>query len=212
MLKKSLAIAGLFYFLPLHAAETQQLSASGQAYFRRFVEQFTPLVIRNEKRDPRLNFRWDATNRDCAGLVRYVFYEALAQHRESFFTHYPEMALLGNYAGGAEFSHIGQNWKKKNYTAPELLQHARYLGRDTTAHKLKTGDILYYASAEWRIRHVMLVLRSGRAVFLVYHTGDHRNELRIRTLEDMLSLEQVQWHPTADNPVFRGVYRPNFLE
>lgn len=212
LLTRSPAIAGLFFSLVISAAEAPQLSASGQAYFRRFVEQFTPLVVRNEKRDRRLNFRWDTTNRDCAGLVRYVFHEALSQHRESFFTHYPQMARLGNYAGGAEFSLAGRYWSEGNQTAPDILRHARYVGRETAEPKLKTGDILYYESAEWRIRHVMLVVRSGKSVFLVYHTGDKRDELRLRTVDDMRRQDEVQWHPAPDNPVFRGVYRPNFLQ
>lgn len=169
-------------------------------------------MVRNEKHNRRLNFRWDSANRDCAGLVRYVFHEALSQHRESFFEHYPEMSRLGNYAGGAELSNALRYWNAGNQTAPDLLRHARYVGRMTELQKLKTGDILYYESAEWRIRHVMLVVRSGKGIFLVYHTGDARDELRLRTLEDMRSQDQAQWHPDPDNPVFRGVYRPAFLQ
>lgn len=212
MLARSPALAGLFFSLVVSAAEAPQLSASGQLYFRRFVEQFTPLVVRNEKRDRRLNFRWDSANRDCAGLVRYVFHEALVSHRESFFTHYPEMARLGNYAGERELSLAGRYWSAGNQTAPDLLRHSRYRGRSTDLQKLKTGDILYYESAEWRIRHVMLVVRSGNGVFLVYHTGDQRDELRLRTVEDMRTQNEAQWHPDPDNPVFRGIYRPAFLE
>jgi uncharacterized protein YfaT (DUF1175 family) len=212
LLARSPALAGLFFSLVVSAAEAPQLSASGQLYFRRFVEQFTPLVVRNEKHNRRLNFRWDSANRDCAGLVRYVFHEALSQHRESFFAHYPELSRLGNYAGEVEFSNARRYWNAGNQTAPDLLRHARYLGRNTGLQKLKTGDILYYESAEWRIRHVMLVVRSGKGIFLVYHTGDQRDELRLRTVEDMRIHDVPQWHPDADNPVFRGVYRPVFLQ
>ncbi len=58
----------------------------------------------------------------------------------------------------------------------------------------------------------MLVVRSGKGIFLVYHTGDQRDELRLRTIEDLYRHEQIQWHPSPDNPVFRGVYRPDFLQ
>lgn len=212
LLLKSPALAGLFFSFAVTAADAPRLSASGQAYFRRFVEHFTPLVVRNEKRDRRQNFRWDAANRDCAGLVRYVFHEALSRHSESFFTHYPDMARVSNYSGARELAATARYWAEGNQTAPDLLRHARYLGRETESQNLKTGDILYYESPTWHIRHVMLVVRSGNTVFLVYHTGDQRDELRLRTVDDMRRQNEPQWHPDRENPVFRGIYRAHFLD
>jgi len=212
LLVRSPALAGLFFSFAVAAADAPRLSASGQAYFRRFVEHFTPLVIRQERRGGRQNYRWDASNRDCAGLVRYVFHEALSRHSESFFAHYPDMARLGNYPGTGELATAARHWAQGNQTAPDLLRHARYLGRETELQNLKTGDILYYESPAWHIRHVMLVVRSGSTAFLVYHTGDQRDELRIRTIDDMRRQNEPQWHPDRENPVFQGIYRPNFLD
>lgn len=58
----------------------------------------------------------------------------------------------------------------------------------------------------------MLVIRSQREIFLVYHTGDVRNELRIRTLDDIAALPEIEWHPDGTNPVFQGFFRPIFLD
>lgn len=212
LLVKGPAYAGLFFALSGVLWAEPRLSAAGQAHFRRFIEAFTPLVVRYERRDRRLNYRWHATGRDCAGLIRYVFYEALVRHDEAFFSRYPELARIGNYPNPGEFSAVQSVWSSHNSTAPELLHKARYLNRTATAASLKSGDIFYYESAEWRIRHAMLVLRAGSRVFLVYHTGDARNELRLRTLEDLRQWHEPQWHPEPGNPVFRGVYRPFFLD
>jgi uncharacterized protein YfaT (DUF1175 family) len=213
---RSPAVAGFLFLLFLSHADsspdTPQLSASGQLYVRRFIEQFAPLIVQNERHSRRLNFRWDLTNRDCAGLVRYVFHEALSPHRESFFAHYPELYRLGNYPNQGELSRARRYWNTGNQTTPDLLQHTRYIGRQTGLQNLKTGDIVYYESSELRVRHLMLVVRSGRGIFLFYHTGDQRDELRLRTVEDLRRMEVPHWHPDADNPAFRGVYRPAFLQ
>ncbi len=179
------------------------------------MEIFTPLVIRREKSEregKQGNYRWHKTNRDCAGLVRYVFAEAMSPHDGHFLGYYPELNALPDSPDTGELRRARVQWQQGNNTARELIQHSIILGRTVQTGALKTGDLLYFESAELKIRHVMLVIRSPRGVFLVYHTGDERDELRIRTLADILSLPETQWHPEPGNPVFRGYFRPAFLD
>lgn len=169
-------------------------------------------MVRNEKIDRSLNYRWSAANRDCAGLVRYIFHEALSPHGDGFFARYREMRRLGNYSSKGELSRVAGYWSANNHVAPDVLRHCRYLGRDGRSQKLQTGDLLYYESAERRLRHVMLIVSPGSRAFLVYHTGDQRDELRLRTFDDMRALAEAHWHPDPQNPAFRGIYRPHFLD
>lgn len=208
---------GLFFVflltaLTADAPKAVKLSAPAQIYFRHFVEVFTPLVIANEKKGRSTkNFRWSAKNRDCAGLVRYVFREALSKPTPAFLNQYAELNRVAPPQDWKELSHALVTWQIKNNTAAELVQHARFIGKTVSRETVETGDLLYFESARLKIRHVMLVVRTQREVFLVYHTGDKRDELRIRTVADILKNNDAPWHPLRENPVFKGVLRPEFL-
>jgi uncharacterized protein len=211
---KGPAFAGLFFVLNLfsgvgYPAPGPKLSTSGQQYFRAFLEAFTPLVLKREKKGG--NPRWGSKNRDCAGLVRYLFWEALQTHREDFLDMYSAVRALRRPVA-AEFSAIEADWSRDNFTASQLIDRSTFVSRSPHRLRLKTGDLLYFQSPELKIRHVMLVVRAGSETYLVYHTGDARNELRIRTFSDIASLPESEWHPEASNPVFQGIYRPLFLD
>jgi uncharacterized protein YfaT (DUF1175 family) len=212
--RKGPAFAGLFFALNLAgsppSAGNLKLNADAQLKFRSFVEAFIPLVLRLESKGA--NYRWHASNRDCAGLVRYVFWEALQQHDDRFFDRYPAMRSVNALARSQLLAQIASAWQTGNQTADQLIQHSRRVARDARPARLKTGDLLYFYSAELKIRHVMLIVRTGAGVLAVYHTGDARAELRIRTLPDLEALPESQWHPDAQNPVFQGVFRPQFLD
>ncbi len=211
---KGPAFAGLFFALILmpgvgFPAQGAKLSASGQQYFRAFLEAFTPLVLKREKKGG--NPRWGGKNRDCAGLVRYLFWEALQAHREDFLDIYPAVRSLRRPMA-AEFSAIESDWSRDNFTASQLIARSVFVSRSPSRLRLKTGDLMYFQSPELKIRHVMLVVHAGSEIYLVYHTGDARNELRIRTLADIAALPESEWHPESSNPVFQGIYRPLFLD
>ncbi len=208
---KGPAFAGLFFALSFALPAAPRLSRSQQEYFRRFIEVFTPAVLKRHGVHGG-NYRWDAKNRDCAGLVRYVFWEAMQRHDERFRAHYRELHALAIAEPPGNFAAVQGAWIESNLTAPQLITRSRPLGRALPHKALKTGDLLYFRSDELKIRHVMLVLRAGATPYLIYHTGDQRDELRIRTLSDMLSLDENHWHPDTQNPVFQGYFRPEFLD
>lgn len=157
-------------------------------------------------------YRWDKSQHDCAGFVRYVFAEALAEHPESFRERYPAVRALARPAEPGELRTVRIFWLQNNTTLPGLLTKFRFMSRDLAWEELKTGDILYFESAELKIRHIMLVVRPGKELFLVYHTGDERDKVLVRTPEDLIRHEQPHWHPNKSNPAFRGYYRPEFLD
>lgn len=219
--RKGPAFAGLFFALsilcPLHTAGLPRLVGSDQQYFRHFIEVFTPTLLSRDRQAAGAqthsvnHYRWDKKNRDCAGLVRYLFWEAMQSHNDTFLQQYPAMRSFP-VNPPASLLKLRPAWSHDNLNAAQLIARSRPVGRSLPSNALKTGDLLFFQSAELKIRHVMLVVRSGSAVFLVYHTGDDRDELRIRTFADISGLTDANWHPEPQNPVFRGVYRPAFLD
>jgi len=209
----AIVIAGLFFVLGLFqgwlgALQVERLSPQAQEYVRNFIERIAPTVLTLEKKSATANYRWGDKNRDCAGLVRYLIWEAMQQHDANFWRSYPGTRTLANNEFLSEFAHLQRAWTKNNFTAEELVRASRFIGRNIGALRLKTGDILFYRSPELKIRHVMLVVKNNAKIYFVYHTGDGRRELRIRTLTDLRALENSAWLPDAENPTFRGVYRP----
>lgn len=220
--KRGPAFAGLFFALITTGALNSQpakLSPAGQRYFRTFLENFTPIVLKREKqrkganyRASAGNYRWGDKNRDCAGLVRYLFWEAMQPHDKVFSAEYSGLSGLAPYSNPPELLMISKDWAAMNFTAQQLKARATFRSRVIQQDQLKTGDLLFFESAELQIRHAMLVIRSGSAIYLVYHTGDERDELRVRTLADLKALPGTEWHPESANPVFQGFFRPQFLE
>lgn len=202
-------VLGIFQSLPSNPHE--RLSPQAQAYVRRFIERIAPTVLTLEKKSALANYRWGDKNRDCAGLVRYLIWEAMQQHDANFWRIYPGTRTLTNNEFSSEFAQLQRAWTKNNFTAEELVRASRIIGRNIGSLRLQTGDILYYRSTELKLRHVMLVVKNKAHLYFIYHTGDARRELRIRTLADLRALENSAWLPDAENPIFRGVYRPSLF-
>lgn len=145
------------------------------------------------------NRRWDELNRDCAGLVRFAYIEALKRHDDAFFASYatlvspanadvkkyayPDVPLLGTSvfrtaSGAFAPADPGVNFSAAG-TAEALLQYnVVFLGR--TGHNVLPGDLLFFFNPDnpRMPSHTMIYLGEwGRESddenedWLVYHTG-----------------------------------------
>jgi uncharacterized protein len=145
------------------------------------------------------NRRWDELNRDCAGLVRFAYIEALKRHDDAFFASYstlvspanpdvkkyayPDVPLLGTAVfrtapGGFTPADIGVNFSAAG-TAEALLQYnVVFLGR--AGQDVLPGDLLFFFNPDnpRMPSHTMIYLGEwGREQddesedWLVYHTG-----------------------------------------
>ncbi len=151
------------------------------------------------------NRRWDELNRDCAGLVRFAYIEALKRHDDAFFASYatlvspanpdvkkyayPDVPLLGTSVfrtapGGFTQADIGVNFSAAG-TAEALLQYnVVFLGR--TERALLPGDLLFFFNPDnpRMPSHTMIYLGEwGRETdddanedWLVYHTGPRTHD------------------------------------
>ncbi|HEX9010180.1 MAG TPA: DUF1175 family protein [Holophagaceae bacterium] len=170
---------------------------------------------------------WEPGQRDCAGLMRFAFREALAPHTAAW---RDRVAFTGGSAGGDPSPAFGGGWRQ-GFPTPEGLQPfakgaflRRFacvpLGRDLAL--ARPGDLIFFARGGARPEpdHVMAFVRSDAdgAPVLLYDTGPEGTgtsrqpgEVRRVRLEDLLHHPDPEFRPLAENPAFLGLYRWQLL-
>jgi uncharacterized protein YfaT (DUF1175 family) len=178
----------LLLALPLSAN-----SADSESYSR-----FETTVLRDGlEQAEKISGYWDPSQRDCSGLVRFLYRRALGTSLKGWF-----------HSDG----------KRHPYASAEDLVHwnFRFLRNDVNTDFLKTGDLLVFYSEDKSPEnrfHLMMVLkspyRSGSEALLLYHNGAKGKDGAVRkvSLRDLRANLAGEWAPALANPRFRGVYR-----
>lgn len=177
--------------------------------------------------------RWERAQRDCAGLIRFAYAEALKRHDGRWYRRsgrlpapggpdvrafsYPLVPWLGERLfrirpAAAKFS---TNDFSTFASAGYLLSYnTRFVSRDPG--EALPGDLLFYRQRDETsprsedAMHAMIFLERGK---LVYHTGDpERGEVRRLALDTLAQHPDWRWHPVPANPNYLGVYRFLILE
>lgn len=204
--------------------------------FRRWFTGLAEMQFYAPSRD------WSEAQRDCAGLVRFAWREALRAHDRAWFRRMgegyeplaPEVRAytlergpLGeklfrtapgpfderDLAGGA-FSEFADARTLKEF-------NTEFVGRDRRA--AEPGDLLFFHQprAENYPFHVMLFLgparldAEGAADWVVYHTGaspGDAGEVRKVRLSVLDRHPDPRWRPRAENRNFLGFYRLKILK
>ncbi len=175
----------------------------------------------------RVSSGWEEQQRDCAGLVRFAYRNALeartveqkrklgvpeALHLPALsdlsrmiFSRYPSIWQTGFEADGAprfapfadSETLIGYNFRKK----------ARSI---QAAH---SADLLVFQKdmAADQPYHLMIFVESRPQPLVVYHNGASGEEAQIRVvrLDDLMASPDPVWVPQDHNPHFLGVYEWN---
>jgi uncharacterized protein len=173
--------------------------------------------------------QWHQGQRDCAGLVRFAYREALhtrsVEQRERIgipnglslpplsevsrriFPEYPHIWQIGTdrdlkarYGPFADSETlIGFNFRKK----------ARDLGL------ARSGDLLVFQKAieDDQPYHLMIFVESRPEDLVVYHNGARGEDGQVRVIRvsDLLGSPDPVWIPRVQNPHFLGVYEWNRL-
>ena len=170
---------------------------------------------------------WEPAQRDCAGLLRFAFREALAthtstwQHRVGFSSGPPSRDPSAGFS---------RAWRG-GFPTPEGLQPFAKgaflrrlacvsLGRDLQS--AQPGDLLFFArgGSHSQPDHAMAFVRPDvdGTPMLLYHTGPEgsgatrqEGELRRVRLEDLLHHPEPDFRPLPENPAFLGLYRWRLL-
>jgi uncharacterized protein YfaT (DUF1175 family) len=190
----------------------------------------------------RISDQWNGEQRDCGGLVRFAWREALRRHDRAWFkkmgpgyedlaadvsTNYLERRPLGEKIFRTDFGAYKTNdlaeTKFSEFADARTLKNfnTRFISRDR--HLAQPGDLLFYHQP-WVQKfpyHVMIFVGESRIVtaetrtWVVYHTGASAvDEGTVKKVE-LAVLDQhpnKRWRPVESNPNFLGFYRLKILE
>lgn len=170
---------------------------------------------------------WEPLQRDCAGLLRFAFREALARHTDAWRDH---VAFTAGPPGQDPAPAFAHDWRRGFPTpeGPQPFAKGAYLrrlacvslGRDLQL--ARPGDLLFFARGGARPQpdHAMAFVRPDvdGAPMLLYHTGPEGSgvsrqpgEVRRVRLDDLLHHPDPDFRPLSENPAFLGLYRWRLL-
>jgi uncharacterized protein YfaT (DUF1175 family) len=166
---------------------------------------------------------WEPAQRDCAGLLRFAFREALAAHTEAW---RERVAFASGPPCRDPSPGFARPWRA-GFPTPEGPQpfarglflrqlSCRALGRDLQA--ARPGDLIFFARGGARAQpdHAMAFVRpdADGTPMLLYHTGPEGSgafqkpgEVRRVRLDDLLHHPEPDFRPLPENPAFLGLYR-----
>lgn len=172
---------------------------------------------------------WEPAQRDCAGLLRFAFREALVAHTSAW---RDRVAFSAGPPGQDPSPAFGSGWREGFPTPEGIRPFAKGaflrrlsclpLGRDLQV--AKPGDLIFFARGGARSQpdHAMAFVRpdvDGEPM-LIYHTGPEGagangqlrerrqlGEIRRVRLEDLLHHPDPEFRPLSENSAFLGLYR-----
>lgn len=190
----------------------------------------------------RISDHWNSEQRDCAGLVRFAWREAMRRHDRAWLQKmgpgYEDLAtdVSSNYL---DRSPLGEKFFRTDfgpYKPSDLAEekfaefadartlknfNSRFIGRDR--QHAQPGDLLFYHQP-WVQKfpyHVMIFVGesdvdSGKERdWVVYHTGASAVDEGMVKKVELSVLDQhpnKRWRPVESNPNFLGFYRLKILE
>ncbi len=189
----------------------------------------------------RLSDQWNVEQRDCSGLVRFAWREALRLHDRAWFKRMdpgyeqlvtdaslrPEKSPLGDKIFRTDFGSYREgdlaSGKFSKFADARTLKNfnAVFFGRDRRL--AQPGDLLFYHQP-WVQKypyHVMIFVGpsqlddSGAHDWVVYHTGATSTDEGLVKKVELSVLDQhpsKRWRPVEDNPNFLGFYRLKILD
>ncbi|WP_246598823.1 DUF1175 family protein [Methylogaea oryzae] len=172
---------------------------------------------------------WEGRQRDCAGLVRFAYREALkersvAQTRRlglppalhlptvssrsrRLFPQYPHIWQVGVDSGGKP--------RRGDFADAETLVGYNFRHKSQSLQAARSGDLLVYRKPLENDQpyHLMLYVENAPHDLAVYHNGAHGADAQVRVVraEELFRSPDPVWIPAGDNPHFLGVYEWNRL-
>ena len=188
-----------------------------------------------------LSEQWNAEQRDCAGLVRFAWREALRPHDRAWLqkmgpsytpvaadvTRYTlEQGPLGEKLFRTDFGSYKEG-ELTNGTFSEFADarslksfNTKFISRDR--HQAEPGDLLFFYQP-WVQKfpyHVMIFLGNANvgdnqaSDWVVYHTGSSPTDEGTVKKVELSVLDHhpnKRWRPVESNPNFLGFYRLKIL-
>jgi hypothetical protein len=177
----------------------------------------------------RISPQWEKAQRDCAGLVRFAYREAIRirspeDGRKLGIPNALYLPIVSDFTREV-FSDISHLWQmgldpegKPRFGAfadAETLIGYNFRKKTRDLSSARNGDLLVFQKALENDEpyHLMIFVKDRSRSLAVYHNGAKREEAQVRvvTIADLLQSPDPVWIPTADNPHFLGVYEWNRL-
>ncbi len=189
-----------------------------------------------------INKQWNADQRDCAGLVRFAWREALRHHDRAWLqkmgaaytpiapdvSRYTlEQGPLGEKLFRTSFGSY-KDGESANGTFSEFADartlksfNAKFISRDR--REAQPGDLLFFYQP-WVQKfpyHVMIFLGTAQLAgnqatdWVVYHTGSSPTDEGTVKKVELSVLDHhpnKRWRPVESNPNFLGFYRLKILD
>jgi len=174
---------------------------------------------------------WKPETRDCSGLLRYAYFNALAVHDAAWYAKFrylppPHTPPVRAYTLPAPLVRYSMFRVAPGGYRPDDVKQGRMVGRTTVQYlmrdsmvfvsrdpaRARRGDLMIFLRPELASYHSMVYLGTG---LVVYHTGAsvaEGGEVRLVSLATLNRHPDAAFHPTASNPNFLGIYRWKILE
>ncbi|HEY3399986.1 MAG TPA: DUF1175 family protein [Geothrix sp.] len=170
---------------------------------------------------------WEPAQRDCAGLLRFAFREAMALHTAGW---RERVAFSGGPPGQDPSPTFATAWRG-GFPTPEgprpfakgaFLRRLACVPLDRDLALARPGDLIFFARGGARAQpdHAMAIVRpdADGTPMLLYHTGPEGSgasrqpgEIRRVRLDDLLHHPEPDFRPLPENPAFLGLYRWRLL-
>jgi len=166
---------------------------------------------------------WEPAQRDCAGLVRFAFREALKERTEDQLKriNFPSKKLSlppVSFAARRLFPFYPKIWERagatgssvSNFADAETLIGYNFRRKSLQVSEARAGDLLVYQKGldVAEPYHLMLFGTSRGEPVAVYHNGaaGSAGELRVVPVKELYRSPDQTWVPSDKNPNFLGVY------
>jgi hypothetical protein len=192
-----------------------------------FRESVTRLALL-QARTP--SSQWRETDRDCSGLVRFVYREALkprsvqqmekvgvpgalnlpalSEQSRGLFPDYPRMWQVGYTNRGSPLYGA--------FADAETLIGFNFRRKTTDLARALSGDLLVFQRAldVDQPYHLMIFVQNRPQDLVVYHNGARGKEAEVRVvrMNDLMTPPDPVWIPSHRNPHFLGVYEWNRID
>ena len=184
-----------------------------------FLDWFVRIA---ESQFKKTNYAWNQKERDCSGLVRYAYREALKQHNREWFEksgigmdkNLPDVKKF-NYPGipviGKNIFRIkpgsGASGGFHTFADAETLMKYNTSFISKNVKEARAGDLLFFhnKNASNAPYHTVIVTKNDlQATILLYHTGSEQGIKRVEAgyLDSSRNFAPREW-----NDYFLGVFR-----
>ena len=174
------------------------------------------------------NMSWNGAERDCAGLIRYAYREALKRHDDEWLGrsglvldknipdirkfHYPDVPVIGENIFRLREGSAGDETAFGPFADAETLSKYTTSFVSRSLSDARQGDILFFRiEGKGKVQYHSMIAAGtydGR-IMLIYHTG--KKDIIKRVDAGYLKGSGV-FDPDAHNGKFLGVFRFRILE